>query len=365
MESAAFAVREYLARKGWIDPAAAVDVVPLSGGVSNDVWKIKGDGFCWVMKKALPKLRVSVDWYSDVGRIEREQEAMSALEPLLAPGTVPRIVHRDPEEHAYVMICAPDGAECWKDRMMAGRMEIETAAAAGRLLRRMHDATRARKDELRPSFADLRFFDELRIDPFHRFLSAKFPEISGAISRLVDELTSGGECLVHGDYSPKNILVLPDAAAGERSRAVSGVHTPGGGTPGSGTPGGEGSTGAPGDGGSGTRLILLDYEVAHWGNPVFDQAYCCGHLMLKGWTLGQERRAAEMIESFLRGYGGPCPGLVRHLGLMLLARVDGKSTVSYITDSALKEAIRSVGRRWVAGDEEDPSASVREAFKLG
>lgn len=328
MSSDAQRVKEYLVGMGWVAQGAPVAVAPLSGGVSNDVWKIEGDGFRWVMKKALPKLKVEVDWYSDVERIEREQAAMLALEPMLPPGTVPKIVHRDSKEHVYVMTCAPKGAECWKDQMMAGRLETETALLAGRLLRKVHDESRARKDALQPDFDDLRFFDELRIDPFHRYLSARFPELEGAISELVDELTTGGECLVHGDYSPKNILV------------------------------------APGKGGQGKELILLDYEVAHWGNPVFDQAYCCGHLMLKGWALGQRRQAAQMIDAFLQGYGGPRRGLVRHLGLMLLARIDGKSTVPYITDPRLKGTIRGVGREWVARCDLDPTEAVRAALAV-
>ena len=319
-------VGAYLIQKGWVSDGAKVDVTPLSGGVSNDVWKIAGEGFCWVMKQALPKLKVDADWYSDVGRIEREQAAMLALEPLLPPGTIPKIVHQDPEAHVYVMTCAPDEAECWKDQLMSGNMAIETARAAGRLLHMVHDRSRAQSAALRPDFGDLRYFYELRIDPFHRTLSDRHPSLAPAIAALIDELTNEGECLVHGDYSPKNILVMPDRGARDDA------------------------------------LILLDYEVAHWGNPVFDQAYCCGHLMLKGWALDMKSEAAAMIDAFLAGYGGPCDGLLKHLGLMLLARIDGKSTVPYITDPWLKEMIRSVGSDWIVRGGSDPAAGIRRAF---
>lgn len=320
-------VLAYLIGKGWVSKTAAVSIEPLTGGVSSDVWRIRTDEYCWVLKRALAKLKVEAEWHSDVARIEREQEAMLALSDLMPDGSVPRIVHRDPQNYVYVMTCAPSQARSWKDNLMQGEMRPSAAGAVGGLLRRLHEATAARSVELRPVFSDTRYFDELRIDPFHRYVAERHPDLRSHIDRLIHDLLHQPSCLVHGDYSPKNILITGD-----------------------------------------DRPTLLDYEVAHWGNPVFDQAFCCAHLMLKGWFLSRGDDAATLMRAFLKGYGSALPGLIGHLGLMLLARVDGKSPAPYLTNEGLRARVRRIGASWLRhpagsiGDLETVVDLAREAL---
>jgi len=40
---------------------------------------------------------------------------------------------------------------------------------------------------------------------------------------------------------------------------------------------------------------------------------------------------------------------LRHLGALMLARIDGKSSVEYIRDEAVKERVRTVARRILFG----------------
>ncbi len=196
---------------------------------------------------------------------------------------------------------------------MGGHFDPQTAGIAGDMLKTIHQESAARAEEVRPRFDDITFFDELRIDPFHRYLMEQYPGLTPEIQRLVDQLVNHRTCLTHGDYSPKNILIADD-----------------------------------GD------LILLDFEVAHWGNPVFDLAYCVGHLMLKGWALHREPESADLINQFLESYGLETDPLLPHLGLLLLARLDGKSTVDYVTDDMLRARIRSVAQSWICFAEDVP-----------
>ena len=109
------------------------------------------------------------------------------------------------------------------------------------------------------------------------------------------------------------------------------------------------------------RIVLIDYEVAHWGNPVFDLAYCLGHLMLKAWHLNKPAEILELIGVFMANYKGQAGNLRPHLGLMLLARMDGKSPVNYIQDESLKQIIRDTAINWIRGGDSD--LNVLDAIK--
>lgn len=299
-------VIEFLSEREWISNGTPVRVTPLPGGVSNNVWHVHAVEEVYVLKQPLGTLAVPVEWKSGLGRLEREVACMRVLAEILPEGQVPHVIHHDPEAHVVLMSAAPSTAASWKGLLMGGHFDPQTATAAGTMLRTIHEESRELEGAIRAVFHDITYFEELRIGPFHRYLQDQFPGLRGEIERLIEELMTNRTCLTHGDYSPKNFLIA--------------------------------------DNGS---LILLDFEVAHWGNPVFDLAYCIGHLMLKGWALRKEPEAAILISRFLDAYGLETDPLIPHLGLMLLARLDGKSTVDYVTDPMLRARIRSIAQSWI------------------
>src|SRR6266508_5888043 len=66
-------LENYLRSTGRIGATEKIQMRTLAGGVSNKaVWVKRENGEAWVLKQALPKLRVQVDWFSDPARIERE-----------------------------------------------------------------------------------------------------------------------------------------------------------------------------------------------------------------------------------------------------------------------------------------------------
>lgn len=314
----ASAVEAYLVEHGLIGTktgearsgidGSGVDVTPFPGGVSNHVWRIDTGSESLVLKQPLKRLATKEEWISGTGRLDVEVDALRTLATWI-PANVPDVRFHDPENKICLMTCAPDGALSWKEQMMAGSFNTDTAHGVGVLLRTIHNKSRSAPDKIRQKFDNLTFFQELRIDPFHHFVALKHPDLASPIGGLIEELTEHRSTFVHGDYSPKNILV--DDSGG---------------------------------------LTLIDLEVAHWGNPVFDVAYCLGHLMLKGWHLRQAADAAASIEAYLEGYGAFPNRLLPHLGLMLLARVDGKSTVEYLSDPDLIETVRSTGRSMLLGN---------------
>ena len=87
------------------------------------------------------------------------------------------------------------------------------------------------------------------------------------------------------------------------------------------------------------------------GRPAFDLAFCLNHLLLKClWVPAARERFLECFDAFADGYLSGVEWESRALlearaaallpGL-LLARVDGKSPVEYLTDEQDKDIVRN------------------------
>src|SRR5688500_15463331 len=90
----------YLRETGRIGSGEQVQARTLGGGVSNRaVYLQRKDGRAWVLKQALPKLRVPIDWFSDPQRIQREAMGMQRLTRLAPPGAITPLIFVDPAHH--------------------------------------------------------------------------------------------------------------------------------------------------------------------------------------------------------------------------------------------------------------------------
>jgi 5-methylthioribose kinase len=305
---------EYLASRGLVKGGEQVAACELGGGVSNIVllieWADQPDRR-WVAKQSLGRLRVKDDWRSDRSRVVREAEAIRALHPVLGD-SVPEVVHVDRENFLFIMTAAPAGSTAWKDLLLAGHVSLVVAQEAGRLLAHIIRAAPAGGVRHR-DFEDRTVFDQLRIDPYYRTSATRNPDVAGELGELITQSWQIRTGLVHGDYSPKNMLVQCD------------------------------------------RIFLIDLEVVHWGDPAFDAAFLLNHLLLK--ALYQPRFCRLYLEAARQFWKALTTELrragssdfermtVRHLGALLLARIDGKSPVEYIQDEATKARVRHVAKR--------------------
>ena len=290
------------------------EIVELSGGVSNNVLRISTDNQCFIVKQSLPRLRVQMEWFSDPSRIFRESGALKWLSGRLPEGAVPRVLFEDPEQFAFAMTSAPDGARTWKSHLLEGETDSELAVEAGRLQASMAASTWNDANAL-AEFGDRRFFHELRLDPYYRVTAGRHPDLARHIGAVIEATESRQVCLVHGDWSPKNFLVSP--------------------TPGP------------------SRLMAIDFEVIHYGDPSFDTAFLLNHLLLKSF---HRPSSAPAYRAMGRCYFSavtqglpeqPCwfePAVMQHLGCLLLARIDGKSPVEYLTDEGVRQSVRDLAR---------------------
>jgi 5-methylthioribose kinase len=302
---------DYLRQKGWLgaEPARAEW---LSGGVSNMVLRITTSERCFVLKQSRPQLRTRDAWFSDLERIYREQEVMQALHPHL-PHVVPEVLHVDRVNYVYTMSHAPLDARVWKAELLAGRIDPALGVQVGRVLGRMHQASAACTHEF-AAFRDHTVYVQLRVDPFYVRVQERRPEVAVPIGRIIGEMLTRKEALCHGDFTPKNIL----------------VHA------------------------AGDSFSLVDYETAHFGDPTMDMGLFLAHLTLKT-VRAPERSGAfvDLMRAFWQGYCQQATFLphadlerrgVLHLGVCLLARIDGTSPVDYLPEEVKRDSVRRLAR---------------------
>lgn len=307
-------VTGYLRASGILPEDCPVLVQELSGGVSSAVLRAESCERCLVLKQALPRLKVRDDWRSGVERALIEARAAEALARLLPPGAILPPLMVDPARYLFVMACAPAGAETWKAKLLRGELDYRTATRAGSLLGWLHK--RSRDDgALAEAFDDRQYFLSLRVAPYLHTTAERRSELASAIARHEERMLATRVCLVHGDYSPKNMLVGPEDPA---------------------------------------AVILLDHEVTHWGDPAFDLAFCLTHLHLKALAFPARAEGyLALVQAFWEAYkeaAAPADiallerDVVGLLGCIVAARVDGKSPVEYLTTDALREQARNLAR---------------------
>jgi enolase len=309
-------VGRYLQQRGVLPPGSPVDAQPVGGGVSCVVLEVRSGSTRLIVKQALGRLRVADEW---LAKRERTLSEGAALE--LAYGVdsrrVPRVVDLDAEAFALTIEAAPPEWTTWKKRLLTGDGDPRIASSLGSFLGSFHRATRSRP-EIEKAFADGETFDQLRVDPYYRVVMRRHPSSADRIAELVDAMLATRVCLVHGDYSPKNILV-----------------------------------GGTGD------IWVIDFEVAHVGDPAFDVAFMVNHLLLKGIHRRDARaRMHACAESFWTAYeeqAGPLPVdyVLGQVGCLMLARIDGKSPAEYLDDEG-RRASRALGLRLLL----DPPSSI-------
>ena len=309
-------VEQYLSRReGVSEDTDGVEADELGGGVSNRVVMVRGAGNCLVLKQPRPNLAVEADWPADVDRVHNEAAATrvygSILEPTALPAAVPAVRFEDDENDVVGFECAPDDARMWKADLLDGRVDVRVAETVGRVLGAVHDAA-AEAPELLAPFESKLPFDQLRIDPYHRTVARRHPDVAEAIEAATDRALGSDRTLVHGDYSPKNVLVE------DTDRF---------------------------------RVWILDFEVAHRGGPAFDAAFMLNHLFIK--SVYNDDRGSEYRDAaraFFDAYEEHVAWdieaeTIEELGVLMLARVDGKSPVEYVERAETKQTLRRIAKR--------------------
>ncbi len=301
------ALEAFLVTTGLAQPGEKQTWTTLGGGVSSDIWRVEIGERTVCVKRALAKLRVTADWRAPVSRNLYEWRWFETVRGIL-PGAVPTPLAADHNLGVFAMSYLDEKSHpVWKSLLMRGEVDVATATAVGDRLGTIHAAT-AHSETIARAFPTDELFHALRPEPYLLASAQRRPEVADALIALAARTESIHLTLVHGDVSPKNILVGPDGP------------------------------------------VFLDAETAWYGDPAFDLAFCLNHLLLK--CLVAPRAKAPLRESFnalvaaylARVDWEPPPELeARTASLLpglLLARVDGKSPVEYLTRDEDKNLVR-------------------------
>ena len=299
-------------------------VTPLGGGVSSDIARVTlgADSYC--VKFALARLRVAQEWTAPVHR-SRAEYAWLQRAAVIAPGLAPRPIGYSTRHEGLLMedVSGP-GVYLWKTALLSGASTGAEAAAVARGLARLH-AAGAEPGFDRTPFHNAADFAALRTDAYLRATATRHADLAPRLTALAQALDVCTTTLVHGDVSPKNILIRD---------------------------------GAP---------VILDAETATMGDAAFDLAFCLNHLAIKARHLPHNRAPLlAAMGDFWAAYAagvtwedaGALQARVAALQpALMLARIDGKSPVEYLSDATRAE-VRALARGLVADPPETMSALV-------
>ncbi|MEX2615089.1 MAG: aminoglycoside phosphotransferase family protein [Alphaproteobacteria bacterium] len=290
--------------------------VPLTGGVSSDIWRVDLARGPICVKRALAQLRVAAEWRAPVERNASEVAWIEAARRVV-PSCAPKILGHDPDAGLFAMeYFDPERYRLWKNELRDGRVVISDAAAVGDTLGRIHAASAA-DPECAEKFANDRIFHDIRLEPYLVATGKAHPDLADTFARLVQVTAETRHVMVHGDVSPKNILIGPEGP------------------------------------------VFLDAECAWYGDPAFDLAFCLNHLLLK--CLWVPSSSVLLLDSFgvlaaryLARVDWEDPSeldarTARLLPGLLLARIDGKSPVEYLTDEKDRNTVRNAARAMLYG----------------
>lgn len=272
-------------------------VEKLTGGVASDIAKISYHNQSVCVKFALSKLKVKEDWFAPAHR-GRAEYAWLQMASTVAPGTAPTLHGWSDKYGGFAMeFLGGDDIYLWKKALLDGLPDQGEAADIGRVLGQIHAASTHKFNRI--PFKNADDFSDLRLDPYLRFTAKRHPQIAKTLLDLADALYATDLAVVHGDVSPKNIFIR---------------------------------SGKP---------IILDAECATMGDPSFDIAFCLNHLVLKSIHLPQTRRSLRVAVGELWAAYAPQISweaandlearVVALLPALMLARVDGKSPVEYLS----------------------------------
>ena len=315
-EGANIKTAESLLEKGVIHSDIPYEVNYCRGGVSCIAALIETEGKTMLVKQGRAKLAVKEDWHADPARMKIEAIANDFYNKCI-PQSAPAVLFYDEENCIMVRDAAPASCRMWKEDLLSGIFDFEVAQKTMEALAIVHNKS-ANSPEAAAAFANQDIFYQLRISPYFEFLAGKHPEYKAEIEAMIPKIRDDRRVIVHSDYSPKNILVNADRS-----------------------------------------ICILDYEIAHYGNPAFDVAFFTNHIVLKSAHMRQYSAAIlNMLTCMTDTYFGMIDftdakeleaECIPLLGILMLARIDGKSPAEYITCEKTRQLVRDMAGELIRG----------------
>ena len=286
----------------------------ITDGVSSDIWHVKTSNNEYCIKRALAKLTVKEDWFAPIERNNFEANYFTNCKSII-PKSFPTLLGHDKKNFILALEWFDNNKfVVWKKKLLEKSISLKDGKRIGRLLGIVHKYY-YKKKKFKKIFLNDKTFYAIRIEPYLVFTSKFYPELLSYYKSTIAFLTKNQNTVIHGDFSPKNILI--------------GKNYP----------------------------IILDAETACWGNPIFDLAFLNNHIILKS-ILNKDifKSYLNLSKSFLETYLSHFPIIntknylkkfIILQALLILARVDGKSPVEYFNNKN-KILARNLAKRIIS-----------------
>ncbi len=286
---------------GLLKPQLKFNFKKITDGVSSDIWYVKTENnkeFC--IKRALNKLTVKEDWYAPVDRSNFEVYYFKACKKII-PESFPKILGHDKKKYILAMEWyEANDFKVWKEKLLNKEININDAKKISDILVKKHNYF-YNNSHYKKKFENSKTFYSIRIEPYLIFTSKNYPEQSKKFIDAANSLSLHKKTIIHGDFSPKNILISKDYP------------------------------------------VILDAETACWGDPVFDLAFCNNHIILKSILHNKYKKnymllSQKLIKNYIQqikweNKNDFIQRFLKLLPLLMLARLDGKSPVEYFKDN--------------------------------
>lgn len=290
--------REILEAAG-IDSSGAV-LSRVAGGVSSSTYSAQLSGRAVIVKQALAQLDVAQEWKADPNRVVAEAEGLAWFNRI-SPDHVPAPIAVVERLHGLVLPMAPQPSPDLRSVLLEKPQDFnpQWPRLLGAMLALWHSTDY--RSAQGGALDDTSRLMDLRVKPFYLDMARRWPEHAGVIEALAGELLSVRTTVVHGDFTPKNILCLPEG-----------------------------------------NLWVVDTEVCHIGNPVIDSASMLAHLVLKALHYRADSAMAHALNGARAEFVGELsgasipPSLDGHIGLFLAVRVAGLAPAPYLDKSTVQ-----------------------------
>ncbi len=280
-------LQKYLVEKGYLEVKQNAEIKILNAGFSSRIVSVElPNGLTWVIKQPLAKLRLDVDLFCSTERVHNEALGIKWLSELAPAGTIPALIFEDFSNNLLVMNAVPEPYSIWKTLFLTESLKPDHLIQYAKIIAAIHKNSFELSSNLSKIFYDRGFFESLVIEPYYIYTAAKIPAAAKFLNNLISETRNVRLCLVHGDYCPENILIHKD------------------------------------------RLILVDQEVVHWGDPAFDLGFSLSHFLnknyredlIEGIRLYWKVYSSNLVDIFPASFEAR---IVKHILACLLARVTG------------------------------------------
>ena len=294
----------------WLDTINQEKIVQykkLAGGVSSEVYHVRTNKNNYCIKRSLKRLLVKKKWIANTNRIKFEYLWLKHCQNILKRNIPNTYEFNDKKKYIVMEYLKTSQYKTLKQLFFKRIININTIKLISKHLYKIH--SKSSNYRTKKTFeGNYKNFYDLRLDPYFNEVGRVYPKYKEYIKKINENYIKNSSTLVHGDFSPKNILVDKN------------------------------------------KIIYLDAECCNFGDPVFDLVFFTNHLLIKSIFLRD--KSQEFIKLYLsfykeylsnlstKNFNSYIDRIIKMTPIMLLSRIDGKSPVEYIIKENIKNIIR-------------------------